>query len=78
MSNRRTYLRARRGQVYCIEWPEWHVECAKCGHSCHISACGEIETVAEADKRMHTGKVEDSTTSGLWMCKNGLWHCPNC
>lgn len=70
---RRNYQTAKKGQVYAIEWPEWHVECAhpKCHASSFVAGLGEAFTVAEADKEALT-----EPEMKHWKKINGLWYCP--
>ena len=73
---RRSFHQARQGQVYAIDWPEWHVQCADCEEHCHISSIGECSTAREAERLLRENDVEDSSASGHWKKKNGLWYCP--
>ena len=75
---RRSYQQAADGQVYAVEWPEWHVTCAAadCEVTCHVSACGECMTAREADARLKRGDVEDCAVQGRWHKSHGLWYCP--
>lgn len=75
---RRTFRTAKQGQCYCVEWPEWHVDCAGegCDQSFLIAELGEATTSQEAELRMRRA-VEEGKASG-WGRKSGLWYCPTC
>jgi hypothetical protein len=63
--------RAPKGQCYCIEWPEWHVDCADpdCGESVVLAGLGEATNIREAEKR----GAEIATG---WVRVGRCWYCP--
>lgn len=65
------------GQVYCVDWPEWHVECATPGcDECDLLApSGEAFTVKDAERQY---KKNTENMVKKWRKKNGLWYCPTC
>lgn len=75
---RRTFRQVEKGQCYCVEWPEWHVDCAgtDCENSHLLAPLGEASTAAEAHER---GKrdVEAGKADG-WIVRNGRWYCAAC
>jgi len=72
---RRDYAHASKGQLYCIEWPEWHIECAAegCDESTLVAETGRCSSLREAEKHVSSGKsqIEDG-----WAKRGGLWYCP--
>ncbi len=72
---RRNFANAVQGQVYCIEWPEWHVECAHphCGETVVVSPTGECDTLREAEKAANHNR---SGQLDGWKKERGLWYCP--
>ena len=71
---RRSWQRARQGQLFCIECPEWHVECSLCGERRFLVPMGEAQTARAAEERLKRGETEDDTTG--WRKVKGLWQCP--
>lgn len=69
---RRSYQQAKNGQPYCIEWPEWHVDCAFAGCECDelMANLGEAHTIKEAEARFKADGTKGWTKSG------GVWFCP--
>ena len=49
------------GLAYCVEWPEWHVDCAHngCDESLPVAPLGECWTAPEAEKRLRVRETED-------------------
>jgi hypothetical protein len=72
---RRSFSQAGKGQVYCVEWPEWHVECAECESVALIASIGECNTAREAEKLLAHNRIQDGSTG--WKKRNGLWYCPD-
>jgi hypothetical protein len=75
---RRKYHSTPKGKLYCVEWPEWHVECANpnCDNAHMVAALGEASTAAEAERRA-LGDSKRGKADG-WVCLKGLWYCPAC
>jgi hypothetical protein len=71
---RRNYQQARKGQVYAVEWPEWHVECAEEGCDSHalVAGVGECMTAAQAESEAIRGFGDIKG----WERRDGLWYCP--
>ena len=71
---RRSCRQALPGQLYAIEWPEWHVDCAAqgCNESTTIAGLGEAMDLKEAEKMATTA---NRYLKG-WTKIKGLWHCP--
>ena len=76
---RRSYSQADKGQVYCVECPEWHVECAAadCTIAALVANSGDANTAREAERLMVSGNIEDSGIEGKWTRRGGLWFCPD-
>jgi hypothetical protein len=72
---RRSFEKAIPGQIYAIEWPEWHVDCGKpgCDTSTLVVGLGEALTLKEAEKA-----IKNASNSWLegWRRVGDLWFCP--
>jgi rubredoxin len=73
---RRDIRRAKDGQVFCVEWPEWHVHCPVCGRTALVASIGGCSSVREAEAILKVGQQEDE--GGQWKKINKLWYCPKC
>jgi hypothetical protein len=69
---RRHHGNVDRGEVYCSEWPEWHVDCAveHCQDHVCLAGPGECWKWQEAESKFH----EDGTDG--WTKHKGRWYCP--
>jgi hypothetical protein len=72
---RRSYNETVKGKLYCIEWPEWHVECAAdgCREDGLVSPLGEESNLRDAEKRANAGKGDQLKG---WVKRDGRWYCP--
>ncbi len=73
---RRDYLYTPKGKLYCVNWPEWHVECGSpdCGENTMLCAAGEAGTVREAQRLARAG--DGGVDPQGWKLIDGLWYCP--
>lgn len=60
---RRNFQTAKKGQVYAVEWPEWHVDCAE--PNCEAHALAEAEETSKKSRDCEG-----------WVKRKGLWYCP--
>jgi len=69
---RRHFGKAREGQPYAIEWPEWMVECGdlSCNQEVLLGKLGQAHTIKEAEKL-----ARDNAPG--WKKRKGFWYCPN-
>lgn len=70
---RRSYSKAVPGQLYAVEWPEWHIECPLCDARAFIVPMGEASTLKQAESVMASNGGEEGQG---WVKRNGLWQCP--
>ena len=75
---RRSWRHSEAGQLYCVEWPEWHVECAKCEVRELICPCGECDTLKVAEKEAKRRSKEPLDDFYGWKCIDSSWYCPQC
>lgn len=63
---------APKGKLYCIEWPEWHAECADplCHEQTLIVPTGEAMSL-----KMATVQATSNNVVG-WDCVRQEWRCP--
>lgn len=68
---RRTFRTALKGQVYAVEWPEWHADCAHpdCEEHTVIALLGEAHNIADAEGCA-------TQTAPMWSKFGGFWYCP--
>jgi hypothetical protein len=73
---RRNYTKTEKGMLYCIEWPEWHVECAAngCEEQALVAALGMATNIREAERVANNNKEEQLEG---WKKRSGKWCCPN-
>lgn len=73
---RRTWRHVKKGQLYAVEWPEWHVDCAveDCDESLLVCPLGEQGTARDAESVMKRKETEDDSSG--WKKVKGLWYCP--
>lgn len=50
--SRRTIQQCEKGELYAIEWPEWHVDCAHedCEESVCVSGLGEANDASRSNQ----------------------------
>lgn len=74
----RKHLRqVKQGEPYAVEWPEYHVGCAKRGCNAHalMTNTGEAMSRREAERLVkERGQMEEGGKG--WTKKHGLWYCP--
>lgn len=73
--SRRNFHQAAKGQLYAVEWPEWHVECAAsgCDETALVAETGRCSTLREATVRSHR---RDCDALHDWKNRKGFWYCP--
>ena len=74
---RRSIETAKPGQLYAVEWPEWHVHCAVrgCKETALVAPSGECITVDDAERRAKRDRDNTNLEIGGWKKIKGLWHC---
>jgi hypothetical protein len=58
----------RRGRVYRVSWPEYHVKCDRCGDTDMLEG-GYVFTGKDAEKAFRKRG---------WATRKGQWLCPTC
>jgi len=61
------------GQLYAVEWPEWHVQCRQkgCDETYLTAETGVAMTLREAERVMRDRASKDG-----WDYRKGFWYCP--
>jgi len=67
---RRAWSKARPGQLFAIEWPEWHFDCPGCGKQVHLVDAGMAYTLPQAEV------LGQQSREGIRI--KGKWYCPEC
>lgn len=75
---RRDHSRAEKGQIFAVEWPEWHVDCTvpACRELAMLCATGEAMDIREAERKALRNAAAAGDAEG-WRRKKGCGICPS-